>query len=222
MSKNRAKTEAFILKFIDKIAPGGENLAIYKKRFAAMSDEAFSAFIDDLESGKQFLTITAPNFHGSILSVENNLKVAEELGHNFFQRLWIQGTDGNPDYLTPIPYLVIDLPLRRASQLLTKKISVPEHNNVVDVLTGQPTGESKGARVSYPELQVSAAMGMENTMVELMKYRGGDNKGNVALNGMISKYGIARQSTLANYASGVESTNTLRTFLKAMHLKSSL
>ena len=112
------------------------------------------SFIADLESGKRFLTIIEPNGLDTGLSVENNLKIAEELGHKFFQRLWIEGKEGEPAYLTPIEYLVVDLPIRRASQLLIKKIKVPEHNRVVDVLSGQPTGESKGAKISYPELQV--------------------------------------------------------------------
>ena len=133
-----------------------------------------------------------------------------------------EGKGDVPTHLTPIEYLVVDLPLRRASQLLIKKIKVPDHSNVIDALTGQPTGESKGATLSHPELQVCAAMGLEDSMVELMKYRGGDNKGIVALNGMLSKYGTANLKTLSNYASGVESTKTLKTFLTCMHLKSTL
>jgi len=222
MPKNRAATESFILKYIDKLAPGGENVELYKKLFSSMTDKDFEQFISDLETGKQILTVVAPNFNKIKLSVENNLKIAEELGYNFFQKIWFGAKDGVPAYLSPIEYLVIDLPLRRASQMLIKKISVPEHNKVIDALTGQPTGASKGARISYPELQVCAAMGLENSMVELMKYRGGDAKGGAALNGMISKYGKANQSVLAQYASGVESTKSLKTFLTAIHLKSTL
>jgi hypothetical protein len=219
---NRAKAQAFIISYIEKVTEGTENGAIYKKIFATMSDKDFDTFMSDLESGKKMLTVITPNFSKNGISIERNLKIAEELGHKFFQRLWIEGKDETPTYLTPNEYLVVDLPVRRASQLLTKKISVPKHNRVIDSLTGQPTGESKGAKISYPELQVCAAMGLENSMVELMKYRGGDARGHAALNGLISKYGTASQSTLANYASGVESTQTIKTFLLAAHLKSTL
>jgi hypothetical protein len=222
MNQARSKAESFILKYIDKIAPGGENKNIYEKFFSSMSDKEFENFIEDLESGKRFLTITAPNFSKVKLNVENNLKIAEELDHEFFQRLWIEGDEDTPTYLSPIKYLVVDLPVRRASQLLTKKISVPDHNKVIDAMTGQPTGESKGAKISYPELQVAAAMGLDNCMVELMKYRGGDSKGGAALNGMISKYGTASLGTLSQYSSGVESTKTLKTFLTCLHLKATL
>lgn len=221
MTKNRKAAEAFILKYIEKIAPKSGNRQMYENRFSKMSDKEFDQYMADLESGKQSIYIIDPNFMDSI-TVENNLEVAKELGHNFFQRLWIKGKKGLPDHLTPIEYMVVDLPVRRASQTLTKKISVPKHQKVIDALTGQPTGESKGAKISYPELQVLAAMGMEDTLVELMKYRGGDNKGHIAYNAMLSKYGRTNLSTLKNYASGVESTTTLKTFLTAAHLKNTL
>lgn len=222
MATNRAAAEALILKYIKKISPRSTNDQIYKDLFASMNNTQFAEFIADLESGKRFLAIVNPNMMDTGLSVENNLKIAEELGHKFFQRLWIDGKEGEPAYLSPIEYLVVDLPLRRASQLLIKKIKVPEHNRVVDTLSGQPTGESKGAKISYPELQVCAAMGLENSMVELMKYRGGDTRGNKAYNAMLSKMGTTNLKTLSNYSSGVESITTLKTFLNAAHLRSTL
>lgn len=222
MADNRKAAEEFIIKYIGKITPNTENANIYKSIFAVMSDVDFKKFIDDIKTGKRFLSVIMPNFAKNQISVENNLKIADELGHDFFQRIWIEGNEDTPTYLTPNKYMIVDLPVRRASQLLIKKISIPKHNKVIDSLTGQPTGESKGAKISYPELQICAAMGLDNCMIELMKYRGGDARGGAALNAMISSYGRADLDTLSNYASGVESTNTLKTFLSAMHLKSTL
>lgn len=219
---NRQAAEQHILKYVAQLIPNGHNTEIYTKLFASMNDDEFEAFISDLETGKRFLVVIDPNFSNSGLNIENNLRIAEELGHSFFESLWIENKDDQLTYLTPIKYLVVDLPLKRASQLLVKKISVPDHNRTVDTLTGQVTGESKGAKISYPELQVCSAMGLDNTMVELMKYRGGDNKGLIAMNTMLSKLGRANLKTLSNYASGVESSRTLKTFLTAAHLKSTL
>ena len=216
---NRAKAESFILRYIKRLSPNSQNVKLYEEFFKTLSDDAFDTFMNNLKEGKQYLSLIEPNAANTGLSVENNLQIAKELGHNFFERLWIEGKAGEPAYLTPIPYLVVDLPVRRASQLLTKKIKVPEHNKTVDILTGQPTGESKGAKISYPELQVCAAMGLEESMVELMKYRGGDVRGNKAYNNMLSKLGTANLNTLSNYASGVESNRTLKTFLSCMHLR---
>lgn len=219
---NRKAAEAIIVEFVDKLTPGTENANIYRSIFKTLDDKAFDAFMTSLETGKQKLAIIVPNFTKNKLSIDRNYQIAKELGHEFFQRLWIEGKDDTPTYLTPNKYMVLDLSVRRASQLLVKKISVPKHNRVIDSLTGQPTGESKGAKISYPELQVCAAMGLEHSMVELMKYRGGDARGQAALNGMLSKYGRVNQAAVSGFASGVESTNTVKTFLTCAHLKSTL
>lgn len=212
----------FILKYIDKMIPGSPNTQLFKEKFDAMSDKEFDAYIDRLESGEEFIPLTVPNYNDMETIVERNLNIGEELGHTFFEQLWIEGKGDDPTYLTPVPYLIVDLPWRRASQLLTKKISVPKNNGVVDALTGQVTGESKGAKISKPELELCGAMGLDNAMVELMKHRGGDARGNAALTGMMSKYGKAQLSVLNQYASGVESTKTLKTYLTACHIKNNL
>lgn len=222
MANNRLKVEAYLIKYIGKLTPGTNNADIYKKMFARMSDKEFDQFMKDLESKKIRLSVEMPNFGKAELSVERNLQIADEIGYSFFHKLWIEGRDDMPTYLTPIEYFCIDQPMRRASQLLTKKISVPKNNKVIDTMTGQPTGESKGAKISYPELQVLSAMGLDSTLIELMKYRGGDAKGRAAMTGMISRHGSARQDTLKHYASGVESTATLKTFLTSAHLRNTL
>ena len=214
---NRAGAETFILNWINKITEDADNVIIYKNLFAKMTNSEFDVFIN-----KSMLPISAPNFTKVKLSVERNLKLAKELGHDFFQRIWIGASGGNPTYLTPIPYLVMDLPIRRASQLLIKKLAVADNNKSVDTLTGQLSSTTKGAKISYPELQVLSAMNLDKSITELMKYRGGDSKGFLAMNAMISKYGTANQSTLVNYSSGVESTRLLKTFLTCCHLKNNL
>jgi hypothetical protein len=117
-----------------------------------------------------------PNF-GASPTLERNIAVAKKLGHDFFQRLWIGEHDGIPTHLTPVKYMVIDMPLRRASQMLVKKLSVQESDKTSDILSGQPTGEARrGAKISFPELQVMTAMGLDKSVTELFKYRGGDTK----------------------------------------------
>lgn len=222
MAKNRKAAETFILEYIEKMLPGSPNKGLYEDYFKSMSDEQFDAYMADLESGAKFLVMTSPNFTTPSLSVERNLAIAKELNHDFFQHIWFGEREGTPAYLSPIKYLVVDLPLRRASQLLTKKISIPDDNKVIDNTTGQATGDSGRARVSYSELQILASMGMDECATELFKYRGGDLKGFNALNAMIGRFGSANQKTLGNYASGVESTRTLRTFLTSAHLKNNL
>lgn len=221
MAGHRKEAEAYILKWIKALAPQGKTDAYYREYFSKMSDEEFEKFIERLEKGEEFLVLYAPNFASGGLSVENNLKVAKALGHEFFQHLIIGQRNDVPAYKTPVRYLVVDLPVRRTSQLLTKKISIPEDNKKIDMFTGQVAG-SKKSKISYPELQVMASMGLDNCAVEFMKYRGGDLKGFNAMNTLISRQGGVSIKTLSNFASGVESTKTLKTFLTAAMLTSTL
>lgn len=220
--KNRSKAQAFIIDQIEAMMPGSDNTKIYQDFFGQMSDEEFDAFMKDIDSGIKKLAIIAPNFGKQRLSVERNLSIAKKLGHNFFERIWIEGTGDVPTYLTPIPYMVVDIPLRRQAQLLIKKISIPDDNKTIDNMTGQPTGASKGSKISYPELQVLAAMKLDNCTIEMLKYRGGDMGGFVAMNKMISRNGGVSLKAIEQYATGVESTRTLKTFLNSMHLENTL
>jgi hypothetical protein len=223
MSGNRLAAEKEILKWIDKLCPGnGENKKLYETMFSKMSDEAFDKFISDLETGVKSLCVINPNFSKNGLDTARNLKLAKELGHEFFQRVWVPAKNGVPSYLTPNKYLIIDLPLRRQAQLLDKKISIPEDNNSVDNMTGQPTGKSKGSKISYPEVQVLAALNQEQSLTELLKYRGGDQKGFNAMNTMISRTGHVSLDAIEPYSGEVKSTHSLQVMLNGMMLKNTL
>ena len=222
MAGNRRAAESIILEYIEKLMPGSPNTQIYRDRFSKMSDREFDEFISALESGETTLSIQAPNLSEHRLTIENNFKIAKELGHEFFERIWMDEGNDIPPYLTNHKYLVVDLPLRRQAQLLTKKISIPKNNTTIDNLTGQPTGESKGAKISYPELQLLAALGLDKCSTELIKYRGGDLKGFNAMNDMISKAGGVELDALDKLGTKVKSTQTLNTYLTAMHYSSTL
>jgi hypothetical protein len=219
ISKRQA-AEAFILEMIDSLLPGSENKRYYaEKVFPRMSDAQFSQFMQDLRDGKQILGLIAPNLKGPRLDIKRNFEVAKKLGHKFHQRIVFGPTESKPGYITPIPYLVIKLPLRRQAQHLIKKIRIPEDNHSVDDFTGQPTGKSKGSKLSYPETQVLAALKLDATMAELLKYRGGDLGGFNAMNTMINRTGGVRLESIEPASTGVESTKTLKVFLTSMHLK---
>lgn len=222
MSGNRTKAEAFILKYIEALLPGSDNTEMYKAMFSNMSDKQFSEFMNDLESGEKTLTIIAANMAKQTLDVSRNLKLAEELGHSFFHKLWINNNNDTPTYLTNIKYMVLPLPLRRQAQILEKKISVPEDNRSVDDFTGQPTGKSKGSKISYPETQIMAALNLDQSLIEMLKYRGGDTKGFNAMNESISKTGGVSLDSISSKAGVVKSTQTLSTLLKGMHLDNTL
>jgi len=219
---NRQKAEEFILNFCKDIEPTGYNVEQYKKIFTSMSDKDFEQYMKDIRDGKKFLVLFKPLYEAKGITVENNLKIAKKYGLNFFQKLIYSNNENAPDYKTPIDYLIIDVPYRRQSQTLDKKVSIPDNNKVIDELTYQPTGDSKGAKISYPELQVLMGMGLEQSLNELMRFRGGDRNGFNAYNAMFFRYGNANLKTLNNFSTGVESTKTLKTYITALHLKNTI
>jgi|JFJP01.1.fsa_nt_gi hypothetical protein len=222
MSNKRSLTEDFIINYVEKIAPGIGNKDIYQNFFSQLDDEQFKQFIDKLDKTEIKLAIFIPNSKATVVSMENNLELGKELGHKFFNKIFFSGKEGVPDHVTPVEYLVIDLPFRRVSQLISKKIKIPKNNKVIDTLSGQPTGSSKGAKISYPELLLLASMGLDNSIDELITIRGGDNRAFMAYNNFIDKYGKVTLKGLDDFRSTVKSTTVLKTFLTAMHLKSNL
>lgn len=221
MAKNRKAAEEVIINWVGKLLPGSSNPQMYEDAFSGMDDEQFENFINGLDNGSIKLAIIAPIMNENSLTVDRNLAIAKELGHEFFERIWMESKEGSAPYLSPVPYLVVDLPLRRQAQLLVTKISIPEHNRSVDNLTGQPTGDSKGSKISYPEVQILAALNLDKTLTEFIKYRGGDIQGFNAMNESIAKTGGVSQDAIAALGTRVKSTDALRTYLIAMHLEPS-
>ena len=103
-----------------------------------------------------------------------------------------------------------------------KKISIPKHNRTVDDFTGQPTGDSKGSKMTYPEIGVLDSLGLKNTLEELLVYRGGDTKGFAAMNSAINDTGAVNFEEIEDRRSGVESVKTLSVFLKSAHVGNNL
>jgi len=219
---NRKKAEEFILKYIDMIAPGGDNKKLYTDLFKSMSDKQFKDMMHNLERGKLTLSVIDPNTRKSKISIENNYKVAKKLGFDFYQRLVIRNKEGIEDYITPNKFLIMSLPIRRAAQLLTKKISIPSNDKRIDLTTGAVTGDSRGSKLTMPEVQILAGMGLNKSIVELMKYRGGDLGAKNAMSALLMKQGSVSQETLDKYSTGVKSTQTLSAYMNAMHLKNNV
>lgn len=204
-----------------EILPYEESVGLVVNMLNRKTDAEFTQYLEDLTNGKETLPLIAPNAVGPQLSVERNLKVADKIGHTFFERIWMTDDTGNR-YLSNDEYLIIDLPVKRMAQLISKKISIPEDNNTIDDLTGQPTGKSKGGKVTYPEVQILAALGLTETLTEFMKYRGGDEAGFRAMNASIENTGGVSLGAIEPYAGGVTATKTLNIYLTGMHLSNTL
>lgn len=220
---NRQKVENWVYEMIKQIDPTGINLKIYKEKvFGPMSDKDFHQYIQDLKSGKRHSVIYAPNYGPVKLDIRRNIAIGKKYGLNFFTRLWVEGKPGIPTHLSPVKAFVIPTRVKRQAQLVTKGVSVPKNMRTVNVLTGQPTGESQSAKMSMPELQLCASAGMVKSMEELMKWRGGDVRGGAALQAMLVRHGRASLNALKPFSSGVESTNYIGSLLTAAHIGSNI
>lgn len=219
---NRKGAEEFIIKYIKKLDPTGINETIYINQFKVMSNKDFEVLMESLKNEEFILPIFAPNKGKVKLDTGRAVKVARELGHEFFERLRLTDPSTGEIYLTPIKYLVVALPVRRQAQLLSKKIKIPENNKTIDTLTDQATGPSKGASLSFPELQILVGKEMDKTIEELIKVRGGDSKAYYQFTQAVMKTGFGSLENVNKLESRVKSVETLSIILKGMHLDNNL
>jgi hypothetical protein len=219
---NRKAATAECLKWINELVPGGQAVKDMEAVLNSLSDEQFDQYMLQLDSGEEILSIAIPNLGTDKLEIERLLDLGEKLGHDFFEQLWLTDAKSGVTYLTPEKYLVVDLPLRRQQQLLSEKISIPENNRHVDEMTGQVTGDSKGASLSLPELQILRSQGLDRPVLEMIKVRGGDARAFRAINRQVIETGGASLDSVLGAGTRVKSTETLGTLLKGMHINNNI
>ena len=219
MNTKRKAVQDYIIKYVGAIVAGNENTKLYQDLFDRMTDEEFDRFMVGMKEGKIHISIVVPNDGKTRVSVENNFKVAKQLGHEFFQRVKVTNHPDYPDHMLPIKALTMILPIRRAQQLLSKKISIPEHSMTTDVLTGQVAGKSRSSKLTYPEQQMLIAMDMKDTATDLKAQS--EYVRQLANNGEVSQKDILDVANLVSNG-GVVSTRTLKYYLQGMHIKNTL
>lgn len=230
MKQRREKFKAVFLPLIEEMAPGSKNAETYATELDKLTDPQFEKMVQDIEAGRGFkavqdgliLPLFAPNLAKAKLSVARNIKLAKKLGHEFFERVWITDPHTHVTYLTPRKYMTCLWPVRRQAQTLEGKQSIPTDTTVIDDLTGQPTGDSKGSALTYPELQVLHSHGLQNVIIEALKVRGGDLKALNQFERDIIDTGGSSLAPILAADTKVKSTQTLNSLLRAMHLKSNL
>lgn len=230
MASRKELTE-FIVNAIAGIIPGDTyNSELTKKRLDEMSDTEFDQFVRSLakpetEEGRaqqEILPFYSPNLKDPRITMDNLLKVAEDIGHPFFEQIWLTDPQTGTTFLTPQKYLVIDMTVRRQAQTLTKKSSIPENARHVDEMSGQVTGKSKGSKISFPELQSQLAQGLENTLIEEIKVRGGDRVSQLEFDRQLIENGEASIEDVTSHGGVTSSTSTVSILYRGMMLDNNL
>lgn len=160
-----------VLSIADKT---GKNKERYLTMFNSMSDKEFDLFMEDLKSGKEVLYYRTENMTDNIINPKNMLAAVEYLKIPIMQHLIIKDKITGVRMKTPEQYPVLTTMVRRAQQYLDYKISTPDHDRKVDMMSGQVTGMSRSANITQPEMLVLVQRGLLNTALELIKVRGGD------------------------------------------------
>lgn len=223
----RAEKEEFILKHLAAVLgisaaqmEKDENISLTKQRFARMSDKQFEEFLQDENldlDGNKELAIVVPNNGKYSISIDRNIKICELLGYQFRQKLQLPEINGVPAHLSNEPYPLLLLPFGRQIQHVLDKQSIPDHSRQRDALSGQVTGDSKGGKISYFEALVLQGMGLEKTVIEFLKVRGGDRGSERSLNAQIDLYGEASLTDAVRSGTGVVSLATLKSLFLGMH-----
>lgn len=174
ISAKRQKIEKMIYEVMQIIDPAGDNTKRWQNLFQRMNDKQFSEFMEHLKNGECQLNVIMPNMK-KVPKIPDLVKAAEKIGLKLAHKLWLPDrTNPGKKFLTNEEHLVLELPIRRAQQEWDKKLQVPSRDTHVDALTGQVILDDRACHLSTPEIQSLSTRGLEKTLQELVRVRGGD------------------------------------------------
>jgi len=219
MNDKRKKTEEYFLQSV-KNAGSMNTYNILIEFFKTMDDKAFDIFMGKLRDKKEVLSFIISHTESVKINEHHVIDELTKMGVKLEQKLKVDSYDYGK-FTTPIPFLILDLPFKRASQTLDKKISIPR-GNVISSLTGQVTGDSQGSKLTMPETQIIAGFGLDNVISEFFVPRGGDLGAGNAMDSYLYKTGKASLKDVKQFGTGIVSSRSLRSYFTSSHLKSTL
>lgn len=222
-SKAREEATKLAVNLIKDLLPKSNNAELTKQRLDSLSDKEFDELMTKFANEEDFLQVIVPVMDdNNRVTYDDCHKVANKYKIDLYSRVWLTEQDGSSE-LSNKKSLILYLPLKVQQQLNSKKMSIPKNNDNIDHFTGQVTGkDSKGSRLSYPEVNTLLAMGLTKTVEEFMHFRGGSEKGVKLIEQSVMNNGMASADALKPYSGNVGSTMMLHSYLTAMMLRSTL
>lgn len=214
-------TEWFINK-IDELKPGNKNVAMYKAYFAGLSDDEFEILMDEEVSDIKTLPYYAPNLAEKDVDIENALKVADELGLNLFQRVWMVDPVSGVKFLSTVKYFIVTTQLRRQAQHVSHGKTVAEDSVHTDILTGQAIGPSDTTHLSLPEIMNLEAVGLHSSIEEMLNIRGGNQRGFIEAKQRLINNGQYSLNAIKDLGYRPTSIETMHSFLLGMHFDNNI
>ncbi len=213
----RKAVEAFILKHLDIIDPSKTNSQLYTNLFKSMSDAALLRLIE------KRVPIYMPNDGPVYIDPPKVVEAAKrEFGYDFYQHAYFTDPKTGVVSKTVFKHMVMDVPVRRQTQMIEKKASMPVHNRTIDKMTNQPTGASKSSSFSFPQAYVMFSKGYDQSLGELLQDRGGNMKAYRVIDRQIRLTGSASRNFPGREKTKTKSVQTLGIIYKGMHLGNSL
>lgn len=221
---NRKKATNKAIMLLSKFAGYNDTVKETENMLNSLTDEQFDEYMQRLQNKQSYLPYISANLSETKITSERNLEIAKEIGVSFFERLYLTDPSTGQTYLTPLEYMVIDLPIKRLQQHLEKKLNAPDNARHIDDRTGQPAQNSvsSGSKLSYPELQTLYSQGLDQTIRETFNVRGGDESSFREFERQAVEMGFPSLDASEDPDSVPKSSEVLGILLKAMHIDNNL
>lgn len=221
MNPKRKQVQDQIIHEITLLAQGDpRNAEMYRKKFDAMSDADYEAFIEELRGGKFLCFMKFPDM--PTFTAKKMTELARKFGRKMYCHLIYPATAALPSRKSPARFSVRPAIVRRQRQIGSHKNSVAKTTAATNLLTGQAAGSAAAGRLSGPEFGIHRSNGLNEALLELTSIRGGDVGAYRAMQALYVQNGEVSIKEIGPHATGSEATSTMHQLLLGMHIKTNL
>lgn len=220
----RKKVTDWLVSAVNDVIKGyNTNGELLREMLDGLSLADFESYIRNFKvkpnSGvkRSILAYYLPNLSKHKISIARLFDLHDKIGRPASQRLVMTDSNTGVKYLTPHLYPIVILPVRRQSQTIDKKASIPSGQQPIDELTHQPVQSSKGSSVTQPEIGSLAGRNLDATLYELLNVRGGNEVARREFRRQLINSGSGSLDSLRGIGS-IKSVDTLSVYLNGMHL----